>query len=87
MFLYSTCFTLVSQYAKTSTMPQKTKKQKQLAVKHKQIEHKIDPQDNLTIYTIKDLRKTIYITAFILALEFLIFYANLKGIVSLNKIF
>lgn len=34
----------------------------------------------LAKFTIQDLKKTFFISLFILALEFFIFYANLKGI-------
>lgn len=78
-------------------MPQKTKEQKKLASIHKtRLNSIVLPkktvtptyiQENVevTSHTLSDLKKTIIITIVILALEFLVFYANLKGIVSVTQ--
>ncbi len=80
-------------------MPQKTKQQKIAANKHREtISNKKMPiisntpyvyapkdagEQDMTRFVIGDLKKTLILTTAILILEFIIFYANLKGIVSL----
>lgn len=67
-------------------MPKKTRKQKIEAEKRRTATHlKIlddAPQkDVLSRYTIADLKKTLILSSLLFALEFLVFYANLKGVI------
>lgn len=65
-----------------TTLPQTTTADKERPIN---LSKKTRESDPITAHTIMDLRKTVVVALLVFALEFLIFYANLKG-VSLNGI-
>jgi hypothetical protein len=73
-----------SQPATPQTLSQPSSKPVSLS-QEKTSATKLEYDKSLFLFTLADLKKTFFVTLFVLALEFLVFYVNLKGISFIRR--